>query len=103
MKTRLQLVAVFLAVGVIHLNAATINVTNIADSGAGTLREALASAADGDTIDATGISGAITLITGEVVVSNSVAILGPGNLAVDGNATSRVFHITNGVTVTISS
>jgi len=29
--------------------------------------------------------------------------LGPGNLAVDGNATSRVFHITNGVTVTISS
>src|SRR2546427_7473565 len=95
MKTRLQLVAVFLAVGVIHLNAGTITVTSTADSGAGTLREALARAADGDTIDATGVSGTILLTSGELLVSNSVTIVGPSpaNLAVDGNAASRVFYI----------
>src|SRR5205809_7481221 len=65
--------------------AATITVTSTADNGAGTLREALASAADGDTIDASGLPGSIILTSGELLVSNSVTILGPGNLAVDGN------------------
>src|ERR1051326_4226892 len=79
-------------------------VTNTADSGPGSLRDALACASDGDTIDATGVSGTITLTTGELVVSNSITILGPGpaTLSVDGNAASRVFHITNAVTVVIS-
>src|SRR5262245_24260687 len=72
------------------LRAATITVMNTADSGAGSLRQALAGAADGDTIDAAGVSGTILLTSGELVVSNSVTILGPGpaNLAVDGNAAS---------------
>src|SRR5439155_6040299 len=37
-------------------------------------------------------------------VSNSVNILGsgPGNLAVNGNAASRVFYISNGVSVALS-
>ena len=83
--------------------AATLTITSTADSGIGSLREALANASDGDTIDATGVSGMILLTSGELVVSKSVNILGPGpnTLAVDGNATSRVFHITNGVTATI--
>ena len=91
--------------GCVSAHAATITVTNTADSGAGTLRAALANAADGDTIDATGVSGTITLSTGQLVVTNSVTIVGPGpgNLAVDGNSVSRVFHIQNAGTVAISS
>ena len=53
-------------------------------------------------------SGTILLTSGELLVSNSITILGPGpaNLAVDGNfpnTTNRVFHITPAVTVSISS
>src|SRR5712692_6267418 len=81
--------------------AATITVTSTGDSGPGTLRQALAAAADGDTIDATGVSGTILLTSGELLVTRNVTILGPGpaNLAVNGNANSRVFHITAGTLV----
>jgi hypothetical protein len=112
MKTKLTSVAVaasclaLLCATSVTLRAATITVTSTADSGAGTLRAALASAADGDTINfAVSLPATITLSTGELVVSNSVTILGPGpgNLALDGNAASRVFHITNAVTASISS
>src|SRR6266478_989242 len=86
---------------------ATIIVTNTADSGSGSLRSALASAGNGDTIDATGVSGSILLTSGQLVVNKSVTILGPGpgSLAVNGNypaTTNRVFHITSDLVVTIS-
>jgi hypothetical protein len=89
----------------IPAHATTILVTNTKDSGPGSLRQALASASDGDTIDATDISGVITLTTGELPVDKSVTINGAGAdlLAVDGNATSRVLEIASGETVTISS
>src|SRR5438445_86336 len=79
--------------------AATITVTSTADSGMGTLRAALASAGNGDTIDATGVSGSILLTSGELLITSSVTILGPGpaNLAVDGNADVRVFHISGAI------
>src|SRR2546427_1851260 len=67
--------------------AATNHVTIAADDGGpGTLRDALESAADGDTIDATGVSGTIVLRSA-LVVTNSVTIVGPGpaTLAVGGN------------------
>ena len=85
-------------------DATTIIVTNTNDSGAGSLRQALANANDGDAIDATGISGAIILTSGELRVNASVTINGAGAdvLAVDGNAAGRVFLITFGDTVTIS-
>ena len=84
--------------------AATVPVTSTADGGRVT-RDALAAAANGDTIDATGVSGTILLTSGELLVSKSVTILGagPAALAVDGNAASRVFHVMPGNTVTISS
>jgi hypothetical protein len=77
--------------------------TSTADSGPGTLRTALATAGNVDIIDASGVSGTITLTNGELAVSNSVTILGPGPgaLTVSGNHASRVFHIT-GTNVTIS-
>jgi hypothetical protein len=88
----------------ISAHAATIAVTNTNDSGVGSLRQALADAHDGDTIDATGISGVITLTSGELLVDKSVTINAAGIdvLAVDGNATSRMFQIGTGKTVTIS-
>jgi hypothetical protein len=84
-------------------SAATIIVTSKADSGAGSLRAALAAAGNGDTIDATGLSGSIKLTNGELLVSKSLTILGPGPhaLAVDGNARARIFHISNSVTAAI--
>jgi len=80
-------------------------VTDTADSGAGSLRAALSAATNGNTIVfATNLTGGITLTTGELLVSQSVSIIGPGPgiLAVDGHAASRVFHITNAATVSIS-
>jgi hypothetical protein len=86
--------------------AATISVTNTNDSGAGSLRQALADAVDGDTInfDSSLNGQTITLTSGELLVNKSVTIDGPGAaiLAVNGNAISRVFHVGAGMTVTIS-
>lgn len=61
---------------------ATTFVTNCNDAGVGSLRTAVASAPDGDTIDATGLSGVcstITLKTGAIVAGqNNLTIKGPG-------------------------
>lgn len=62
--------------------AATHLVTNCADSGAGSLRDAVASSVSGDLVDATGLNGVcsvITLTTGDIAVfPNSLTIRGPG-------------------------
>jgi len=80
-----------------------ITVTNTNDSGPGSLRQALSKVNDGDTIDFA-VTGTITLTSGELLVNDSITILGPGaaNLAVDGNTDSRVFHVGPGKTVTVS-
>ena len=95
---------VLLCAVAIRARATTITVTNTNDSGPGSLRQALADAHDGDTVEATGISGVIRLTTGELLVDKSVTINGAGAdvLAVDGHATSSVFQIGSGKTVTIS-
>src|SRR6478752_7245690 len=86
--------------------AATITVTNTNDSGSGSLRQAVADAFGGDTINFnSSLNGqTIMLTSGELLVNKSVTIGGPGanTLAVDANHTSRVFHIASGKTVTIS-
>ncbi len=105
MKARLLIAAAVLAVGTSQLRAATITVTSTADYGPGSLRDALASATDGDTIDASSVTGTILLTNGELLVSNSVDIIGPDPdlLAVNGNAATRVFHIGPNTVVNISS
>ena len=60
------------------LPANIIVVTNTNDSGPGSLRDALAVANDGDTIDATGVSGTILLTSGQLNVDKDVTISGPG-------------------------
>ena len=62
----------------IPAHATTIVVTNTNDNGPGSLRQALVNANDGDTIDATGISGVITLTSGELLVDKSVTINAAG-------------------------
>src|SRR4029453_1572448 len=80
-----------------------ITVTNTNDSGPGSLRQALAEANNGDTIEFS-VTGTIGLTSGELSVNGSITISGPGanNLAVNGNAKSRVFHVASAKTVTIS-
>jgi len=82
--------------------ANTITVTNTNDSGPGSLRDALAVANNGDTIDATGVSGTISLTSGELQITHAVTINGPGpeSLLVAGNATFRVFdNLASDVTI----
>src|SRR6266404_3620214 len=91
----------------ISAHATTLMVSNTNDNGPGSLRQALADANDGDTIDATGVSGVITLTSGQLLVDKSVTINGAGAdmLAIDGNMASRIFQISLGQTretVTIS-
>jgi hypothetical protein len=103
MKLNLTIISLLTILTVQLAGADTLTVTSTDDSGPGTLRDALANAEDGDSIDATGVSGTILLTSGELFVDKSVDILGPGssNLAVDGNAASRVFDVSPGTVVTI--
>jgi len=88
----------------ISVQAGILTVTNTNDNGSGSLRQALVNANVGDTIDATGITGVITLTSGELLVNNSVTINGAGAdlLAVDGNAAGSVFQVMSMGPVTIS-
>jgi hypothetical protein len=86
--------------------ATTITVTNTNDSGAGSLRQALADANNGDTINFSVTTPAtITLTSGVLVVNRNVTISGPtaGHVSVNGNAASSVFFIASGTVVTISN
>ena len=92
------------------VEAATITVTSTADSGQNTLRAALASATDGDTINfSLTYPATVTLTSGQLVVDKNVMISGPGadQLTVQrstagGTPNFRIFHISSGKTVTIS-
>ncbi len=88
------------------VHAATLTVQNLADSGPGSLRQAIADAAPGDTINfAANVTGTITLTTGELLVDKNLTIAGPGSsaLTVSGNNASRIFNLTNAsATVAIS-
>jgi hypothetical protein len=89
---------------VISTHANTIAVANTNDSGPGSIRQAMADASDGDTIDAMRVSGSIELSSGELLVNKNVTIKGPGaeKLSVENTRSSRVFEITPGKVVTIS-
>lgn len=81
--------------------AARLTVTSTADDGApGTLRQAIASAAPGDTIqfDLSGCPCTIKLTAGELTINKHLTISGPGAhlLAISGNHASRVFSIPSG-------
>jgi len=84
--------------------AATFTVTTTADSGPGSLRQAVASAASGDTITfAAGLTGTINLDS-FIEISTNVTISGPGasTIAVSGQDSSGVFIVDGGVSATIT-
>src|ERR1043166_1399277 len=84
-------------------SAANVTVNSLNDSGGESLREAIQTAANGDTINFS-VTGVITLTNGELLISKSLTINGPGaaSLSVSGNANSRVFFISSGVMTSIS-
>jgi len=81
----------------LQFKAATIVVTNNNDAGAGSLRDAVGVALVGDVIDMTGLTGTITLTTGEIniIAGQDIFLVGPGynNLTIDCNNNSRAFNI----------
>ena len=92
------------------LQAATLTVTNTADSGAGSLRDAIGAARDGDTIQfVVALKGqTITLTSAELVIANNITIRGPGpsQLTVQrstagGTPAFGIFHVMPGHTVMI--
>src|SRR4051794_8653715 len=85
--------------------ATTRTVTTLADSGAGSLRQAVADASGGDTIQcATALAGGtISLTSGALLIGQSLTIDGraAAGLTLSGHNDSRVLQITAGsVTVT---
>ncbi len=97
-----------LSLAVMGTVAATLTVTNKNNSGAGSLRQAIADAAIGDTIvfDAS-VKGAIILDTpgsptlgGELLINKDLTIKGPGanvvRLLQENGSDDRVLHITSG-------
>src|SRR5262245_19053306 len=80
-------------------------VTNLNDAGAGSLRQALLETPAVGTVDfLPGLSGTITLTTGELTIDKDLTIPGPGAdvITVSGNNASRVFEVVPAVTVAIS-
>ena len=90
---------------------ATITVTNTADSGAGSLRQAISDAANGDTIDfnLAGCPCTIPILSTGFQIQKSLTILGPGadRLTIDGSNIADfnrrlMFEIFPGHTVTFA-
>ncbi len=74
-------------------------VTNLDDSGPGSLRDAIDNANDGDVIDLTALSGTILLTTGQLNIEDAVTIMGPGAsvLSISAGGDSRVINMYNGL------
>jgi hypothetical protein len=92
------------------LDASTLIVTSTADSGAGSLRQALADANSGDTIQfAPALDGqTITLSSAELLIDKNITVTGPGpsqltvrRSSAGGTPAFRILHVTPGHTVTI--
>jgi len=83
-------------------------VTNVADSGPGTLRQAVTDAISGDSITfAANLSGqTITLTNGQIAINKNLTIDGStlaGGIRIDGHGTSRIFSAASGTTNVLNS
>ena len=80
-----------------------LTVRSNADSGPGSLRAIIASAPSGSTIEFASSVHNISLASGEIDITTSLSIEGPGAsaLILSGSNASRVFEVSNNATVTI--
>lgn len=104
---RLALCALLALAGLapVAASAATRTVTTTADSGAGSLRQAITTAAAGDTIAfSLPNPSTIKLTSGQIALTKAVKIAGPGTdrLTISGSNKSRVFRLSSSVTASIS-
>lgn len=93
-------IGLFVILSILQLqfvSAAELFVTTAADSGEGSLRQAIEDASAGDTIlfDEALNGSVITLTSGELLLDKPLSIVGPGPdlLTIDGNASSRIFNM----------
>lgn len=95
---RLALAALMCAVA-LSSRAANFTVTNLNDSGPGSLRDAVAqaNANPGADVITFSVTGTIVLTSGQIVIGDPLTIDGPGSsaLTINGNGTDRVFAITD--------
>jgi large repetitive protein len=81
-------------------------VTNLNDAGAGSLRQAIIDSNDQAGTQTIGFSGAassgtITLTSGDITLTDSVTIAGPGPVTVKGDASNRIFADGSGGAATL--
>src|SRR4051794_8796697 len=80
----------------------TFIVKNLGDAGAGSLRQAVLDANANGVLDTVvfkpGLEGTVFLTTGQITITEPLALLGPGaaKVAVDGSGLSRIFLIDDG-------
>ena len=80
----------------------TFTVSSLADSGTGSLRQAVLDAnttvGDDEIVFQSGLNGTIALTSGQMVISETVQITGngAGNSIIDAQGNSRIFEITSG-------
>jgi hypothetical protein len=80
-------------------------VTNLNDSGAGSLRDAIATTSAGGTVDfQPGLTGTIALTSATLTIDQSLTIIGPGakTLTVGGNQQFPLFSVPSGVTAAMT-
>ena len=90
----------FVLVAALPLRASTITVTNLLDSGPGSLRGSIAGAANGDTI-VFGVSGLIPLNT-PLDIGTNLTINGLG-IAIAGSTSGTIFDVTGSASVVFSN
>ncbi len=83
-------------------------VTNGADSGPGSLRQAILDSSSGDTIlfDASLSGTSILLTSGQLLLTNLLIIDAstlPGGIQLNGNSSSRIFQVASGATVVLNA
>ena len=83
--------------------AATYAVTTSADSGAGSLRAALAVAGSGDVIDLAAIAGQSILLHSPLAASSSGATVEGHGVTLDGQLKGRVLQVNAGASITLRS
>ena len=104
MKTTQYLFLTFISLlGFLPIQASVITVTNTADSGPGSLRDAIAASSPGDTVlmDGSLSGGVILLSSGPLVINKNLNVVGLGSISnsINANSLSRALQIEAGNTV----